>query len=85
MQHHVQLIVSEEDFMKRSIMIIPAFLAKGLEFDRVLAWNIGANFQNAQDQLVLYTIATRAMHELALIMTGSESPLLAAAEPTTYQ
>lgn len=85
MQTKVQLIVSEEDFMKRPIMIIPAFLAKGLEFDRVFAWNIGANFETAQDQLVLYTIATRAMHELSLVTIGAESPLVAGADATTYQ
>jgi DNA helicase-2/ATP-dependent DNA helicase PcrA len=85
MQTKVQLIISEEDFMKRSIMIIPAFLAKGLEFDRVFAWNIGKNFQTTQDQLVLYTIATRAMHELSLLTIGQDSPLLANASSATYQ
>ena len=26
--------------MKRQIVLLPAFLAKGLEFDRVYLWNI---------------------------------------------
>ncbi|MGX7164351.1 RNA polymerase recycling motor HelD [Enterococcus massiliensis] len=78
LQKKVQLIVSEDTFMKRSIMIIPAFLAKGLEFDQVFAWNIGENFQTAQDQLILYTIATRAMHELTIFTPTPTSPLLAA-------
>lgn len=78
LQKKVQLIVSEDTFMKRSIMIIPAFLAKGLEFDQVFAWNIGENFRTAQDQLILYTIATRAMHELTIFTPTPTSPLLAA-------
>jgi Superfamily I DNA and RNA helicases len=83
-QDKIQLIASEESFMKRSIMIIPAFLAKGLEFDRVYAWNVSDNFQTEQDKLVLYTMATRAMHELAVMSIGTPSPLLQV-NPETYQ
>lgn len=71
----VQLIDSEDSFMKRPIIIIPAFLAKGLEFDRVFAWNVNEQFHDKQDQLILYTIATRAMHQLVLLTDG-HSPLL---------
>lgn len=84
-QKEIQLIVSEDDFMKRNIMIIPAFLAKGLEFDRVFAWNINENFTTQQDRLILYTICTRAMHQLTLFTTITESPLLQQANPLTYQ
>ncbi len=85
LKKELQLIVSEDDFMKRNIMIIPAFLAKGLEFDRVFAWNIGENFTDQQDRLVLYTICTRAMHQLTLFTTLDQSPLLQQADPLTYQ
>lgn len=85
LQQKTQLIVSEEDFMKRNIIVIPAFLAKGLEFDRVFAWNIDANFHNAQDRLILYTIATRAMHELTILTGSPTSPLLEQADELTYQ
>lgn len=80
----VQLITSEKEHMRRPIMIIPAFLAKGLEFDRVIAWNISDNFKTAQDQLVLYTIATRAMHELTLIHRQPDSPLLKNIDTKTF-
>ncbi|KAF1296808.1 DNA helicase [Enterococcus sp. JM4C] len=74
----VQLIVDEDDFMKRSLIIIPAYLAKGLEFDRVFAWNVGAEtFSTEQDKLVLYTICTRAMHELTLLANQQASQLVA--------
>lgn len=85
LQQLSQLIISEEDFMKRSIIVIPAFLAKGLEFDRVFAWNIGEQFANQQDKLILYTICTRAMHELELLVPENASPLLAQADPKTYR
>lgn len=84
-QKTIQLIVSEDDFMKRPLMIIPAFLAKGLEFDRVFAWNIGTNFETEQDRLILYTICTRAMHELIILTNPTQSALLADANPQTYR
>ncbi len=84
-QHAIQLITTEDTFMKRRIMIIPAFLAKGLEFDSVYAWNIGDNFTTSQDQLILYTIATRGMHELTVLVPNNQSPLLEPLDATTYQ
>ncbi|MCF1675771.1 AAA family ATPase [Tetragenococcus halophilus] len=83
-QKSIQLITSEDEFMKRSIVIIPAYLAKGLEFDRVYAWHVAENF-SASDQLIFYTIATRAMHELNIISFGQNSPLLANVEADSYQ
>lgn len=74
---HVQLLTDEEDFMKKSLIIIPTYLAKGLEFDRVFAWNISPeNYYTEQDKLILYTVCTRAMHELNLLVIGKKSPLL---------
>ncbi|MDT2756861.1 RNA polymerase recycling motor HelD [Enterococcus asini] len=84
-QDEIQLIVSEDDFMKRSTIVIPAFLAKGLEFDRVFAWNIGDHFTTEQDRLILYTICTRAMHELTLFTETDAFSLLNQANPKTYR
>ncbi len=80
---NVQLIVSEEAFLKRTILIIPAFLAKGLEFDRVFAWNVGSNFASDKDQLILYTMTTRAMHELTLL-SQETCPLEAKIATSSY-
>jgi len=83
-QDNVQLIISEEDFMKRNVMIFPAFLAKGLEFDQVIVWTPNATFDAPQDQLIFYTMATRAMHQLTVI-ADQQLPILDKANPTTYQ
>ena len=83
-QDNVQLIISEEDFMKRNVMIFPAFLAKGLEFDQVIVWTPNATFDAPQDQLIFYTMATRAMHQLTVI-ADHQLPILDKANPTTYQ
>lgn len=84
LQKEIQLIVSEEDFMKRRIMIIPAYLAKGLEFDRVYAWQVDESFKTPQDRLIFYTIATRAMHELTVISPEVLSPFFDTADPLTF-
>lgn len=85
-QDKIQLIVDEEDFMKRKTIIIPAYLAKGLEFDRVFVWDVGEdNFSTDQDRLILYTMCTRAMHELNLLVIGKPSPLLTAIDPIHYR
>lgn len=83
-QEQVQLIDTDETFMKKSIILIPCFLAKGLEFDRVIGMPISTNFATDQDRFVLYTLATRAMHELILLTDGT-SPLLGSLDPHTYQ
>lgn len=82
----VQLLTDEEDFMKKNLIIIPTYLAKGLEFDRVFAWNISPeNYYTEQDKLILYTVCTRAMHELNLLVIGKQSPLLDTIPETLYQ
>ncbi|EOH78886.1 RNA polymerase recycling motor HelD [Enterococcus malodoratus] len=81
----VQLLTDEEDFMKKSLIIIPTYLAKGLEFDRVFAWNISPeNYHSEQDKLILYTVCTRAMHELNLLVIGNRSPLLETIPESLY-
>ncbi|MGX7125155.1 RNA polymerase recycling motor HelD [Enterococcus viikkiensis] len=83
---HVQLLTDGEDFMKKSLLIIPTYLAKGLEFDRVFAWNVSPeNYHTEQDKLILYTVCTRAMHELNLLVVDQKSPLLERIPETLYQ
>ena len=47
-------------------MIIPSYLAKGLEFDRVVVLTDGFT---QEDQKLLYICCTRALHQLTLIGT----------------
>lgn len=55
------------------MVVTTAHLAKGLEFDRVLAPFVNAkNYQTEPDRQMLYVACTRAMHELEL--TYSQKP-----------
>lgn len=59
--------------LPKGVLILPIYLAKGLEFDAVIAYN--ASSRNSQLG-TLYTICSRAMHELVLVSIGEISPLI---------
>lgn len=60
------------------VVVLPIYLAKGLEFDSVIAYNVSAeNYPDQQFTGTLYTIASRAMHHLTLLSIGPVSPLIA--------
>ena len=74
---HVHLMSDVDRSLPKGILIMPVYLAKGLEFDSVIAWNISVkNYHKSQLLGTLYTIATRAMHNLTLISIGPVSPLI---------
>jgi DNA helicase-2/ATP-dependent DNA helicase PcrA len=80
------LISTENDEYHRGIIVIPAYLAKGLEFDAVFVLNVDAGtYGFTGDANILYTICTRALHRLSLFYSGSLSPLITNLAPNLYQ
>ncbi|WP_061777387.1 RNA polymerase recycling motor HelD [Levilactobacillus senmaizukei] len=64
--------------LPKGVVVLPIYLAKGLEFDSVIAYNVSAeNYPDDQLTGTLYTIASRAMHHLTLLCIGPASPLIA--------
>lgn len=58
-------------------LIVPSYLAKGLEFDAVIMWDASKKTYHRLDETQLvYTITSRAMYKLDLIYTGEKSPLI---------
>lgn len=58
-------------------LVIPAYMAKGLEFDAVLVYNVSkSNYSSALDKKLLYIACTRALHELSLYYVGAKSTYL---------
>lgn len=75
---HPTLLADTDRSLPKGVVIMPIYLAKGLEFDSVIAWDVSKNnFPNDEYIGTLYTIATRAMHHLTLISNGSVSPIIA--------
>lgn len=74
---NVKIITSEDDEYVNDILIIPAYLAKGLEFDVVIIYNASdLRYKDEEDRLLLYTACTRALHVLDIFYLGNVSPLL---------
>ena len=71
------LIRTENQRLVDGVIIVPSFLAKGLEFDAVIAWNVNEQeYPDDSERKLLYTIASRAMHALTMISVGKVTPLL---------
>ncbi|GAX04186.1 helicase IV [Secundilactobacillus pentosiphilus] len=70
------LIQSENQRLAPGVIIVPSFLAKGLEFDAVIVWEASdKNYHDDDERQLLYTICSRAMHQLTILATGKLSPL----------
>lgn len=74
---YVKAILKDDDEYVSDTLVIPAYLAKGLEFDVVLIYNAGdENYCCEEERLLLYTACTRALHVLRIYYSGRCSPLL---------
>lgn len=82
----VNLVIDENDEFHRGIIIIPSYLAKGLEFDAVLVIHADSiNYSRQAERNILYTICTRALHHLSLFYIGKPSPFLSEMDRQLYQ
>ncbi|WP_370836222.1 RNA polymerase recycling motor HelD [Clostridium tertium] len=73
----VNALLNDEDEYVNDTLVIPAFLAKGLEFDVVLIYNAGdENYDCEEERLLLYTACTRALHILRIYYLGECTKLI---------
>ncbi|MED4604001.1 RNA polymerase recycling motor HelD [Paenibacillus validus] len=81
----VRLISTETVTFEPGLLVIPAYLAKGVEFDAVILHNASEErYGRESERRLFYTACTRAMHELHLFHTGKVSPFVAQTPPETY-
>ena len=79
-------MIDENDEFHRGVIVIPSYLAKGLEFDAVLVINADAiNYSRQEERNILYTICTRALHHLSLFYMGKPSPFISGMGEELYQ
>ncbi|WP_288530056.1 RNA polymerase recycling motor HelD [uncultured Secundilactobacillus sp.] len=82
----VTLIQSENQRLAAGVIIVPSYLAKGLEFDAVVVWDASAtNYHDEGERQLLYTICSRAMHQLTVIATDELSPLFDTVPTDEYE
>lgn len=53
-----------EKIINPNLVIVPSFLAKGLEFDSVIIYNEKDNYYKSSEKYLYYVAVTRCMHEL---------------------
>lgn len=70
------LIKSENQRLASGVVVIPSYLAKGLEFDAVIAWDVSEGKFKDDEQRLIYTITSRAMHRLTVIAIKEMNHLL---------
>lgn len=79
--------ISKDDVKYKSgIVVLPVYLAKGLEFDAVIVWNAGEDvYGEEEDRKLLYTACTRAMHQLYIYHTGKVTPFIEQLDADLYR
>ncbi|WEG10802.1 RNA polymerase recycling motor HelD [Pullulanibacillus sp. KACC 23026] len=73
----VQLMTQETASFHKGVLVLPTYLAKGIEFDAVIIFN-ASEVEYGEESLrrLFYTACTRAMHELHLLSNGPLSPFV---------
>ena len=73
----LHLLHARDSALPAGVLVLPIYLAKGLEFDSVIAYDVSAsNMENVDAVGMIYTMATRAMHQLTLLSSGPVSPAI---------
>jgi DNA helicase-2/ATP-dependent DNA helicase PcrA len=73
----LQLITKDTLHFAAGLMILPAYLAKGLEFDAVLIYNASQSvYADEKERKLFYTACTRALHQLRLFYIGEKTGFL---------
>jgi DNA helicase-2/ATP-dependent DNA helicase PcrA len=73
----IKLVQKGTNEYEQGVVVIPAYLAKGIEFDAVIIYD--ASMQTYGDESLrrlFYTACTRAMHDLQIYTVGEPSPLM---------
>ncbi|PYE47943.1 UvrD-helicase domain-containing protein [Paenibacillus barcinonensis] len=82
----LKLITKETERFEKGWMVIPVYLAKGVEFDAVLVYDASAErYSEEYDRKLLYTACTRAMHRLHLYAEKHWSPFVQALPEGLYE
>jgi DNA helicase-2/ATP-dependent DNA helicase PcrA len=82
----LRLVTKQTPSFEKGILIIPSYLAKGVEFDAVLIYN-GSEEQYGREieRKLFYTACTRAMHLLHIYSLGEPSPFITSQPENTYE
>lgn len=81
----LRLVTKNTLTFEKGILVLPAYLAKGVEFDAVLIYDASAQtYQRESERKLFYTACTRAMHHLMLYSSGNWTPFIRGADESLY-
>jgi len=81
----LRLITKDTSTFEKGIMVIPAYLAKGVEFDAVLIFDASSQtYSRENERKLFYTACTRAMHRLLLFAIEEWSPFIQTVDASLY-
>ena len=82
----IKLVKSTSAEYEQGIVVIPAYLAKGIEFDAVIIYDASKDvYSDESVRRLFYTACTRAMHELHLYSVGEVSPFVLGADSESFE
>lgn len=64
LKESIELISDSKNIIRKNIIIIPSYLAKGLEFDGVIVYNDKDMNYTVEEKNLYYVVCTRAQHKL---------------------
>ncbi|RXT15322.1 RNA polymerase recycling motor HelD [Ammoniphilus sp. CFH 90114] len=77
LDQEVHLFTKKSRSFLSGVVVVPAYLAKGLEFDGVIVFNASRTvYEHDSERKLLYTACTRALHYLNVYFVGELSPLI---------
>ncbi|PLT34437.1 RNA polymerase recycling motor HelD [Bacillus sp. V5-8f] len=82
----VRLIGKGKTNYEAGVVVIPCYLAKGIEFDAVIIYDGSrASYEKESERRLFYTACTRAMHELYICSPGEITPFLEGISADLYE
>ncbi|MNO27135.1 Helicase IV [compost metagenome] len=83
---NLRLITKDTLTFEKGTLILPAYLAKGVEFDAVLIYDASTQtYHRESERKLFYTACTRAMHRLLLYTTSDWSYFIQALDTSLYE
>jgi DNA helicase-2/ATP-dependent DNA helicase PcrA len=83
---NASLLTRDDVNFSRGIIVLPVYLAKGLEFDAALVVDADSEaYGLEQDRKIFYTACTRALHRLHLYCSGRVTPLMDSIPQACYE
>ncbi|MFZ3587749.1 RNA polymerase recycling motor HelD [Bacillus sp. DJP31] len=80
----IRLLKKESSIFEPGLVVIPSYLAKGIEFDAVIIYDASV-YRRESERNLFYTACTRAMHELYVNYVGEMSPFLTSVNDNLYE